>query len=85
MAPYTPLTRASVLTPVGWPWQPELEKYDYRSARQYVTGTLTGPDFARGLANVSELDARQRYPLAIRSPEQARRHGRCTADGKPYG
>ncbi|HGC4398105.1 TPA: phage minor head protein, partial [Escherichia coli] len=51
-------------------WQPELEKYDYRSARQYVTGTLTGPDFARGLANVSELDARQRYPLAIRSPEQ---------------
>ncbi|HBE4429563.1 TPA: phage head morphogenesis protein, partial [Escherichia coli] len=47
-----------------------LEKYDYRSARQYVTGTLTGPDFARGLANVSELDARQRYPLAIRSPEQ---------------
>ncbi|MFO6425593.1 hypothetical protein ACLBOM_00635 [Escherichia coli] len=31
-------------------WQPELEKYDYRSARQYVTGTLTGPDFARGLA-----------------------------------
>lgn len=28
-------------------WQPELEKYDYRSARQYVTGTLTGPDFAR--------------------------------------
>ncbi|MFJ1218940.1 phage head morphogenesis protein [Yersinia enterocolitica] len=51
-------------------WQPELEKYDYRAARQYVTGALTGPDFARGVANVSQLDAQQRYPLAVLSPAQ---------------
>ncbi|TQN84367.1 UNVERIFIED_ORG: SPP1 gp7 family putative phage head morphogenesis protein [Citrobacter freundii] len=56
-------------------WQPELEKYYYPSARQYVTGSLTGPDFARGLANVSELDTRQQYPLAILSPEQVATSG----------
>ncbi|EOZ4638862.1 phage minor head protein [Enterobacter cloacae] len=56
-------------------WQPELEKYDYRSARQYVTGSLTGPDFALGLKNAGQLDARQRYPLAVLSPEQVSQTG----------
>ncbi|MTH47483.1 phage head morphogenesis protein [Intestinirhabdus alba] len=51
-------------------WQPELDKYHYASARQYVTGSLTGPDFARALRNTAQLDARQRYPLAVLSPDQ---------------
>lgn len=51
-------------------WQPDLDKYSHQSARQYVTGSLTGPDFARGLENVTQLDARQRYPVAVLSPEQ---------------
>lgn len=51
-------------------WQPTLDKYEYQSARQYVTGSLTGPDFGRGVQNVAHLDSRQRYPLAIRSPAQ---------------
>lgn len=51
-------------------FQPELEKYYYESARQYVTGSLTGPDFALGVKNVAQLDNQQRYPLAILSPSQ---------------
>lgn len=52
-------------------FQPELEKYYYESARQYVTGSLTGPDFALGVKNVAQLDNQQRYPLAVLSPSQA--------------
>lgn len=51
-------------------FQPELEKYYYESARQYVTGSLTGPDFALGVKNVAQLDSQQRYPLAVLSPSQ---------------
>lgn len=51
-------------------FQPELEKYYYESARQYVTGSLTGPDFALGVKNVAQLDNQQRYPLAVLSPSQ---------------
>ncbi|PPA30457.1 phage head morphogenesis protein [Aeromonas jandaei] len=51
-------------------WQPTLDKYEYRSARQYVSGSLTGPDFGWALANVAQLDSRQRYPLAVRSRDQ---------------
>ncbi|MFX2607057.1 phage minor head protein [Enterobacter mori] len=54
-------------------WQPTLEKYYYESARQYVTGSLTGPDFARGVENVAQLDSLQRYPLAVLSPSQVSR------------
>lgn len=51
-------------------WQPVLEKYDWQSARQYVEGSLSGPDFARGVQNVAKLDAKQQYPLAVLSPSQ---------------
>lgn len=51
-------------------WQPTLEKYEYQSARQYVSGSLTGPDFALGLQNVGKLDKQQSYPLAVLSPSQ---------------
>jgi SPP1 gp7 family putative phage head morphogenesis protein len=51
-------------------FQPTLDKYYYQSARQYVTGSLTGPDFALGVQNVTHLDKQQRYPLAILSPSQ---------------
>ncbi|UAN55454.1 phage minor head protein [Serratia sp. JSRIV004] len=53
-------------------YQPQLEKYDYLSARQYVTGSLTGPDFAQGLKNVTQLDKQQHYPVAVLSPSQVR-------------
>lgn len=56
-------------------FQPALEKYHYESARQYVTGSLTGPDFARGVTNVAQLDDRQRYPLAVLSPSQVDKTG----------
>ncbi|NTZ40670.1 phage head morphogenesis protein [Enterobacter sp. JMULE2] len=56
-------------------FQPALEKYHYESARQYVTGSLTGPDFARGVTNVAKLDDRQRYPLAVLSPSQVDKTG----------
>lgn len=51
-------------------FQPTLDKYYYQSARQYVTGSLTGPDFALGVQNVAQLDKQQRYPMAILSPSQ---------------
>lgn len=51
-------------------FQPELEKYYYGSARQYVTGSLSGPDFALGVKNVAQLDNQQRYPLAVLSSSQ---------------
>lgn len=51
-------------------FQPTLDKYYYQSARQYVTGSLTGPDFALGVKNVAQLDKQQRYPMAILSPSQ---------------
>ncbi|SPW34059.1 Uncharacterised protein [Edwardsiella tarda] len=48
-------------------WQPELDKYATPAARQYITATLTGPDFVRGytLAQAGTLDSEQRYPVAM--------------------
>lgn len=56
-------------------FQPTLDKYYYQSARQYVTGSLTGPDFALGVQNVAQLDAQQRYPMAVLSPTQVSKVG----------
>lgn len=56
-------------------WQPALEKYTWQSARQYVSGAITGPDFALGVRNVSTLDKRQSYPLAVLSPSQREKTG----------
>lgn len=48
-------------------WQPELDKYPTPAARQYITATLTGPDFVRGyiLAQAGTLDSEQHYPVAM--------------------
>ncbi|EEN5935464.1 phage head morphogenesis protein [Salmonella enterica] len=46
---------------------PTLDKYATQAARQYITGSLTGPDFARGLASALAGNAspQQRYPVAM--------------------
>lgn len=48
-------------------WQPELDKYATPAARQYITATLTGPDFARSYrkAIAGTVDKQQRYPVAM--------------------
>ncbi|WP_140918188.1 phage head morphogenesis protein [Limnobaculum xujianqingii] len=56
-------------------WQPNLEKYDYQPTRQYVSRSLAGPDFARGLNNVSSLAPQQQYPVGVLSPEQMKATG----------
>lgn len=50
---------------------PTLDKYATQTARQYITGSLTGPDFARGLASALTGDAspQQTYPVAMLSGE----------------
>lgn len=57
-------------------WQPDLKKYDYDIARQYVKGAVTGPDFARfftgkvcGTFPVAVLD--KTYQEAIGAKTQA--------------
>lgn len=42
-------------------YQPDLEKYDYQVARQYVEGAITGPDFKRFFEGKIEGN----YPVAI--------------------
>lgn len=49
-----PKTRASTSPDPGFnfnqgkaAWQPDLDKYDYEVARQYLEGAVTGPDFTR--------------------------------------
>ncbi|EPW1436739.1 phage minor head protein [Salmonella enterica subsp. diarizonae serovar 16:z10:e,n,x,z15] len=46
---------------------PTLDKYATQAARQYITGSLTGPDFARGLASALAGNAspQQMYPVAM--------------------
>lgn len=50
---------------------PTLDKYATQAARQYITGSLTGPDFARGLASALAGDAspQQMYPVAMLNGE----------------
>ncbi|MDE9466877.1 phage head morphogenesis protein [Xenorhabdus bovienii] len=50
-------------------WQPELAQYHPKPASQYVTGTLTGPDFIQGFQRVQKMAApppQQRYPVGVR-------------------
>ncbi|PHM47097.1 phage minor head protein [Xenorhabdus miraniensis] len=50
-------------------WQPALERYHPLPASQYVTGTLTGPDFIRGFQRALKTETpspRQRYPVGVR-------------------
>lgn len=46
---------------------PTLDKYATQAARHYITGSLTGPDFARGLASAlaGEASPQQTYPVAM--------------------
>ncbi|EAS2078083.1 phage head morphogenesis protein [Salmonella enterica] len=48
-------------------WQPELDKYETRPARQYITASLTGPAFARGYAQAKAGQAQnaQSFPVAM--------------------
>ncbi|HFJ2098217.1 TPA: phage minor head protein [Salmonella enterica] len=50
---------------------PTLDKYATQAARQYITGSLTGPDFARGLAKAlaGEASPQQTYPVAMLNGE----------------
>lgn len=50
---------------------PTLDKYATQAARQYITGSLTGPDFARGLAKAlaGEASPQQMYPVAMLAGE----------------
>ncbi|ECK3337258.1 minor capsid protein [Salmonella enterica] len=56
-------------------WQPELDKYETRPARQYITASLTGPDFARGYAQAKagKAQAVQSYPVAMRDGDPGQR------------
>ncbi len=55
-------------------WQPDLKKYDYDIARQYLEGAVTGPDFTRffkgkvgGTFPVAVLDKASREAIGSKS------------------
>lgn len=57
---------------VGWDynpgkaaWQPELDKYDYDIAKQYIKGAVTGPDFERFF----ERKTGGEFPVAVLNKE----------------
>ncbi|HCR3209761.1 TPA: minor capsid protein [Morganella morganii] len=55
-------------------YQPDLERYHPAAASQYVTGTLTGPDFAQGYQRAvaaQQPSPQQRYPVAARPDTDA--------------
>ncbi|NVM78894.1 SPP1 gp7 family putative phage head morphogenesis protein [Duganella sp. SG902] len=45
-------------------YQPKLDSYDYQVARQYIRGTIKGPDFQRFFAGKSQED----FPVAVLKP-----------------
>lgn len=52
-------------------YQPNLEKYDYDIARQYVEGAITGPDFKRFF----EGEINGHYPVAVLDEQYRARIG----------
>lgn len=46
-------------------WQPDLNLYNYSVAKQYIQGTLSGPDFKRFLQGKIEGE----FPIAVLPPE----------------
>ncbi len=67
-----PVTGVEVATDPGWTynpgkaaWFPELDKYDYEVARQYVEGGLTGPDFKAFYKGTIKGN----YPVAVLGEE----------------
>lgn len=47
-------------------WEPELDKYLYDVAKQYISGALTGPDFALFFEGKTSGN----FPVAVLSPEE---------------
>ena len=78
----TPVTGMKIPTDIGWSynpgkaaWFPDLDKYPYDVAKQWVQGGLTGPDFRafyegkiKGNFPVAVLD--EEYKKAIKSKSQ---------------
>ncbi len=76
-----PVTGMKIAPDVGWSynpgraaWQPDLDRYAYKVAKQYVGGGLTGPDFTRffqgktgGNFPVAVLDAELMQPIGTKS------------------
>ena len=52
-------------------WQPDLDKYDYDIARQYIEGTVTGPDFKRFV----EGKKGGKFPIAVLDPKTQKEMG----------
>lgn len=42
-------------------WQPDLDQYEYETARKYIDGAVSGPDYARFISGDSEGV----YPVAV--------------------
>lgn len=64
-------------------YQPDLERYHPAAASQYVTGTLTGPDFSQGYqqaVTAAQPPPQQRYPVAARAAGDTQRTQPVYAD-----
>ncbi|MDO8654200.1 MAG: phage minor head protein [Undibacterium sp.] len=55
-------------------YQPQLDKYDYPVARQYVNGALKGPAFERFFAGKSA----ENFPVAVLKPLEMKALGQAT-------
>lgn len=69
----TPQMQIAGRTDLGWnynpgraAWQPDLDAYDFQLARQYVAGSVTGPDFARFVAAAGRTQGN--FPVAVLQP-----------------
>ncbi len=68
-------------------YQPDLERYHPAAASQYVTGTLTGPDFSQGYqqaVTAAQPPPQQRYPVAARTSGDTQRTQPVYADAPYY-
>lgn len=73
---YTDHRTKKLISPdVGWnynpgraAWQPDLNAYDFPIARQYVQGSVTGPDFARFVAGAGKIEGE--FPVAVLAPAE---------------
>jgi SPP1 gp7 family putative phage head morphogenesis protein len=65
-------------------FQPELDKYDYKVARQYVHGTLTGPAFTGWYQNmVDEVNHARRGRMSAELMRQTLTHDLVTGQRYP--
>jgi SPP1 gp7 family putative phage head morphogenesis protein len=70
---HDPVTGMKIPTDVGWSynpgksaWFPDLDKYPYDVAKQWIKGGLTGPDFKA----FYEGKIKGNFPVAVLSPEE---------------